>query len=316
MEKPKELFCPMKKFFAFPILVLLLVPLFALFGCKRENSEEIKIVCTIFPQYDWTKNLIAGNGEISLTLLQDSGTDLHSFQPSAADKLKVLSCDLLVYVGGESDRWVEEMLADPSKNPDMKTVKLLEAASPLPAEEQDGQADEHIFLSLKRAHTIIEAIERELKTLDAEHGALYDKNLKEYLEKIDKLEREYAQSAESPLRRVLLFADRFPFRYLADDYNLTCFSAFSGCSAEAEASFTVIKSLAETIDEYALPYVLVLEGSDKKLAERIISSTESKDQTIYFLDSLQSVTKKRIEDGESYLSLMRENLETLRIVLN
>lgn len=296
--------------------LLMMLPLFLLFGCKENKRAGLEIVCTIFPQYDWAKNLVAGNDDVSLTLLQDSGVDLHSFQPSAADKVKVISCDLLIYVGGESDEWAGEMLKDRAKNQNMRVVRLLDEADTLQEEGEEDERDEHVFLSLKRAHGLVEAIARELKALDPEHEALYDNNLGEYLDRLDALERDYAEATSAPARRFLLFADRFPFRYLASDYNLEYFAAFSGCSAETEASLSTIRSLAEKADDFAVPYILVLTGSDRELAERIISSTRGKNQKVMFLDSLETVTRKRIEAGASYLDLMRENLNVLKTVLN
>lgn len=317
----------MKKFMvALSLVFTLLLALGGFSGCGEKNFGALDIVCTIFPTYDWTKNLIDGNGQAKLTLLQDSGIDLHNYQPSAADKVKILKCDLLVYVGGVSDGWVEEMLADPAKNSGMKVVKLLDFVDALGEEEVSGEEqdhdrtqeekDEHVWLSLKNAHKLVQTLKGALQAADPENSALYEKNANDYTEKIDALEKEYANALKAPARNILLFGDRFPFRYLVNDYGLSYFAAFSGCSAETEASPNTIKRLAQAIEQYDLPYILVLEGSDKSVAEQIKNSTPKKDQTILSINSIQSVTKKQIGDGADFLSLMKENLETLKTALN
>ncbi len=304
----------------------LLLALGGFSGCGERADASLDVVCTIFPQYDWVQTLAEGNDDLKATLLQSSGIDLHNYQPSAADKVKILKCDLLIYVGGESDEWVEEMLSDPKKNPSLKTVKLLDAVDALDEEEVPGAEhdpdheeegkDEHVWLSLKNAARLTQAIARALEEIDPANGALYRDNLNRYSARLDALEKEYAEATKAPARKVLLFGDRFPFRYLAEDYGLTYFAAFSGCSAATEASFEVIANLVKAVDDNALPYILVLEGSDRKIAEQIKKNTKTKDQTILMMNSIQSVTKKQIEDGADYLSLMRENLQTLKTALN
>lgn len=317
----------MKKFFI--TLAFLGAFLFALSGaaaCGGADDGELDIVCTIFPQYDWVQTLTAGNDQTELTLLQSSGIDLHNYQPSAADKVKILRCDLLVYVGGESDKWVEDMLADPAKNQDMTVLKLLDFIDALdeeevPGGESDGHEeevgkDEHVWLSLKNAHRLVDALGGALERLDPDHAALYESNKNAYIAQIDQLEGEFAEATRETARKVLLFGDRFPFRYLVEDYSLTYYAAFSGCSAESEASFEVIENLVKAVDDNGLPYIIVLESSDQKIAEQIKKSTKTKDQTILVMNSIQSVTKAQIEGGANYLSLMKENLQTLKIALN
>lgn len=298
----------------------------ALAGCNATNPDgSIDVVCTIFPQYDWTCKLTEGAEDVNITLLQDSGIDLHNYQPTAADKVKIMNCDLLIFVGGESDKWVEDMLGG-AKNTERKILRLLDEVNALDEEEvpggehdheeEEGAKDEHVWLSLKNADVLCRAIAKALQQIDPENEILYENNMHQYVMELNALEGEYAAATADPARKILLFGDRFPFRYLAEDYGLTYFAAFSGCSAETEASFEVIKTLAEAADNNALPYILVLEGSDKKIAEQIRNSTSNHDQTILEMNSLQSVTRKQIGDGVSYLSLMRGNLETLKTVLN
>ncbi len=316
----------MRKLISVGLLVsALLVPI-AFSGCGETGDDgTLDIVCTIFPQYDWTKNLTAGNDAVNIELLQDSGVDLHNYQATASDKVKIMGADLLIYVGGESDRWVEDILSD-SDNPNRKIVKLLDEVDSLDEEdvpgaeedhdhEEEEGTDEHVWLSLKRADKLVRAIAKALQTVDPANDVLYENNMHAYTEKISSLETEYSAAIQNAERKVLVFGDRFPFRYLVEDYDLDYFAAFSGCSAETEASFATIINLAKAIDEHSVPYVLVLENSDKKIANQIVNQTEQKNQQILEINSIQSVTRKQIDEGVDYISLMQENLETLKTAL-
>lgn len=293
-------------------------------GCAGGKRSKTSIVCTIFPQYSWVQTLVEGSDSFELTLLQDSGTDLHSYQPTATDKVKILTCDLLIYVGGPSDEWVDEMLKDPSKNPDMRVVKLLDYVDALDEKHEEGEEhedeehgeekDEHVWLSLKNAEVLFETIYQTLQKIEPDFS--FEENYSNFQSKLHTLEADYSSTIKGSKRDVLLFGDRFPFRYLARDYSLKYFAAFSGCSAEIEASFETVKRLAETVDLYSLPYILVLEGSDKRIAEQIKNNTKTKDQQILTINSLQSVKRSELEAGADYLQLMQANLEILKTALN
>ena len=324
------------------LLVTMIMCALMLGGCRNsaatQKAEDGKyeIICTTFPQYDWVKNLIAGNEDnFTLTLLTEKGGDLHNFQPSATDIAKVSNCDLLIYVGGESDAWVSDTLRTAANN-DMHVINMMDVISSDLKEEElvegmqeeheddeeehsDGQEeieyDEHIWLSLKNAQKLVAGISTELQALDAANASLYEKNETAYMDELNKLDQEYQSVADAAQKDTLLFADRFPFRYLVDDYSIDYYAAFVGCSAETEASFETVAFLAGKIDELSLDTVLVIDGSDEKLAKAIIDNTSDKNQQILVLDSMQSVSKKDIEDGETYLSSMSSNLDILRQAL-
>jgi len=295
-------------------------------GCgEKQDDGKLSVVCTIFPQYDWVRQITEGDDDISLTVLETSGADLHNYQPTVKDLSTIYQCDLFLYVGG-----VEDVLKSSSANKDMKTVNLLEALgdSALDEEEVPGaeeeedhdheemEKDEHVWLSLKNASALCKKITAALSELNPEKGSLYESNLAAYTEKLSDLDDQFASAVSSAARKVLLFADRFPFRYLCEDYSLSYYAAFSGCSAESEASFATIANLANAVDDNALPYVLVLEGSDRKIAQSVIGATTNKNQTVLEVNSLQAVTGAQISDGVTYLSLMEENLNVFRKALN
>ena len=298
-------------------------------GCSsRGQNGKFEIVCTVFPIYDWVKNIIGeANEDISVTLLVKNGTDPHSYTPSPSDIARISSCDLIFYVGGESDVWVSDVIKGKT-NKDMREVKLLDAMRDrgLAAHEhhhEEGEEhehtenayDEHVWLSLKNAAFLCDVIAEALSEALEEYSENIEVNAEGYIEKINSLDAEYASAVASAARDTILFADRFPFGYLFGDYRLKHFSAFSGCSADSEASFETVTSLAKKIDELELKYVLVLENADKALAETVISSSASKSAEILVIDSMQSVSAADI-DGAEYLSVMKNNLGVIKTALS
>lgn len=302
----------------------------------ENGGEKLRIVTTIFPEYDWVREILGERADhAELTMLLDDGVDLHSFQPTADDLVAISGADLFVYTGGESDSWVEDALAG-AGNPDLVTLNLMDILGNGVKEEEtvegmqesghdhhDGDdddaaqhdGDEHIWLSLKHAATLCDSIAQALGTIDPGHRETYAQNAARYLGKLKDLDQQYQAAVDAASTRTLLFADRFPFRYLADDYGLAYYAAFSGCSAETEASFETVAFLAGKVDELSLPCVLTIEGATHQIAETVVSSTDAKNQKILVLDSMQSVTAADVEAGATYLGIMEKNLETLKTAL-
>ncbi len=301
---------------------------------KTSNNDKLSVVCTIFPEYDWVKEILGSHGDDEeITLLLDNGVDLHSYQPTADDIIKISNCDMFIYVGGESDQWVEDALKE-AKNKDMVVVNLLEVLGDtvkeeevvegMESEEEETQADseegpeydEHVWLSLKNAKTFSNYIASKLGEIDSANAADYSANADAYGKKLDQLDERYQQVVNSAKQNTVLFGDRFPFRYLSDDYGLTYYAAFVGCSAETEASFDTIAFLSKKADELGLNTVLTIEGTKHKIAETIVQNTKDKNQTVRTMDSMQSTTAKDAESGATYLSIMQANLEVLKDALN
>lgn len=501
----------MKKYIS--LLIAAVMAICCLAGCSQKNSDistenttELKVVTTIFPEYDWVRQ-IAGDqiSNIDLTMLLDNGVDLHSYQPTADDIMKISDCDIFVYVGGESDEWVEDALKE-AVNKDMQVINLLEVlkdtvkteeAMPgmqveeghnhgyshfadsdvqdrslsdwsgdwqsvypyledgdldevmerkaengdktaeeykayyetgyktdvekividgengtmeftkngvaskasyeykgyqiydyesgnrgvryffeavsgssdapkyvqfsdhgiapgkaehfhiyagndsfdalseemenwptyYPAdmtgaeiaedmlEHEEKEYDEHVWLSLKNAETLCKAIAEALEKADPANKDMYDANLTAYEEKLASLDTSYQDAVKDAPQKTLLFGDRFPFRYLVDDYGLSYYAAFAGCSAESEASFETISFLAEKVNELGLKYVMTIEKSDQKIAKTIIENTRDKNQSILTLDSMQSTTSEDVANGTTYLSVMESNLNVLKEAL-
>ena len=294
------------------------------------SDEPLRIVTTVFPIYDWVREVLGDEADAAeITMLLDSGVDLHSYQPTASDILKLSTCDLFIYVGGESDGWAEDALAE-TVNPDMRVVSLLdvlgdrvkeeEAVEGMEQEEEDGEDeaeyDEHVWLSLRNAQILCSEIADALGAVDPDKAAVYTKNAAAYNAELSALDQAYAETVESASVRTLLFGDRFPFRYLTDDYGLDYYAAFVGCSAETEASFETIIFLANKVDELELGAILQIESADGSIARTIRDNTSTKDQEILTINSLQSLTSRDVADGVTYLSVMRDNLEVLRAALS
>ena len=296
---------------------------------EEASADKLKIVTTIFPEYDWVRQ-IAGDqiSNMELTMLLDNGVDLHSYQPTADDIMKISDCDIFVYVGGESDEWVEDALKE-AVNKDMQVINLLEMLGDSVKTEEmvegmqetehdhehEEEADEHVWLSLKNAQTLSDAIASALETADPANKETYAANAASYVEKLAALDTQYQEVVDIASQKTLLFGDRFPFRYLADDYGLSYYAAFAGCSAESEASFETISFLAQKVDELGLKNVLTIEKSDQKIAKIIIENTRDKNQNILTLDSMQSTTSDDVANGTTYLSVMENNLSVLKEAL-
>ncbi len=319
------------------------------------ENDGFRIVTTIFPEYDWVMNILGENpAGAEVTMLLDSGVDLHSYQPTADDILKISTCDLFIYVGGESDEWVDDALQE-ATNQDMIVINLLDALGDAVKEEEmvegmqeeehkhddedadhdhgeedhkeddheghdheEGKAeyDEHVWLSLQNASVLVNTISNAIETVDPDHADIYQANSKAYLKNMKALDDEYRTAVSEASVTTLLFGDRFPFRYLVDDYGLSYYAAFVGCSAETEASFETIVFLSGKVDELSLHTVMTIEGTDHRIAETIVRNTKTKDQQILTLNSMQSVTAEDMQNGTTYLSIMEKNLSVLKNALN
>lgn len=297
-------------------------------SAPQQSTGKVQVVATIFPVYDWVRTLVGERREqVEVTFLLDQGVDLHSYQPSVADMIKVSECDLFIYVGGESDRWVEDARKE-AVNRRQIAVDLLETLGNRAREEEitegmeseeddenEAAYDEHVWLSLKNAALLCRRLADALCTVDEEGASVYRANAETYIKKLEELDAAYQAAVDGAARKTLLFGDRFPFRYLAEDYGLTYYAAFAGCAAETEASFETVVFLAGKVDELGLPCILKTESSDGALAETIRHNTDGGDQIILTMDSMQSVTARDVAAGATYLGTMENNLRVMQSAL-
>ena len=332
----------MKKIIAITLCLMMLAGIMSGCGTPATNGDKLSIVTTIFPEYDWVKQIIGDKaGQADVTMLLDNGVDLHSYQPTADDIIKISTCDMFIYVGGESDEWAEDALKE-ATNKDMVIINLLEALGDDVKEEEvkegmqedehehdedddhededhdheeETEYDEHVWLSLKNAAKLCGYIAGKLGEIDPDNKDAYKANTDAYIAKLNALDKQYKDAVGSAGAKTLLFGDRFPFRYLTDDYGLDYYAAFVGCSAESEASFETILFLANKVDELGLKAIIQIESADGKIARTIKDTTKTKDQTILTLDSMQSTTSVDMKNGASYLSIMEKNLAVLKDAL-
>ena len=275
---------------------------------------------------------------MELSFLLGSGVDLHSYEPSVKDISAIKNADVVIFVGGESDEWVEFALSAPEKSSKgseksgPKVVNLLEILGEHAkaeevkegmqadhdehfAVEEQSELDEHVWLSVKNAKIFCEAICDALCELEELNSDVYKKNLLSYTEKLDSLDKRFEETVSKGNKKTLLFGDRFPFRYLTDDYNLDYYAAFAGCSAETEASFETVIFLSKKITELNLNSVLKIEGGDGKIAKTIVQNCKKPNVKVLTLDSMQSVTNADAKNGASYISIMEKNLSVLATAL-
>ena len=326
---------------------------------KNASDGTVKIVTDIFPVYDWVREITKNSAaKIDLTLLLDNGVDLHSYQPAVADVAKIAECDLFVYVGGESEGWMDDACKE-IKNKNSVVLKLLDSLGDAAKEEEivegmeaehehehdhdhesadehhhdhesagehhhehgehedeeETEYDEHIWLSLKNAKILCTTIAENIAEIDPKNAQTYRANVTAYNAKLSALDAQYQKIVDAASKKTVLFGDRFPFRYLVDDYGLSYYAAFVGCSAETEASFKTILFLAKKVDELGIPAVLTIEKSDGKIAKTIIKNTKTKNQKILTLDSMQSTTSNDVKKGVTYLSIMTKNADVLKSAL-
>ena len=303
---------------------------------KVEKNNKLKIVTTIFPEYDWTREIIGDKASnVELTLLLGNGVDLHSYQPSIQDIAKISTADIFVYVGGESDGWVKDALKN-ATNKNMKVINLMETLGDKVkveevkegmqseeeeehehhhGEEDEVEYDEHVWLSLRFAKILCTEIANALCEKDPANAASYKTNFSAYAAKLDDLDSKYVAAVKAGSKNTILFGDRFPFRYFVEDYGLDYFAAFVGCSAETEASFETVIFLSKKVDELGLNSVLKIESGDSKIARTIVQNTKKKNAKVLTMNSIQSTTQKQANAGTTYLSIMEGNLKVLEEAL-
>lgn len=319
----------------FTILISLTIISMSVFtGCKPHNNktsgnEKINVVCTIYPAYDWVRSIIGNqNDKIYLSMLVKNGVDLHSFQPSAQDIIQISTCDLFVYVGGESDKWVKDALAS-ATNKNMKVLNLMEILGENVKEEvpegameeehededehhhDEVEYDEHIWLSLRNASICCQAITDSLIQIYPAAEQTFTENLRKYQGELTLLDKQFSSAVQKANLRTFVFCDRFPFRYFMDDYDLKYYAAFTGCSAETEASFETVAFLANKINELGIKYVYTIETSDDKLPNTVIRNAHNYDCEIIRIDSMQSTTLRSAIGGKTYINTMQKNMEQL-----
>ena len=320
---------------------------------KNTENKKVKIVTTIFPIYDIVRNIVPSD-KYDISMLLDSGIDIHNFQPTVQDMNEIRNADIFIYIGGESDKWVDKVLKSVN-NENLKSINLMENISHIVKveeivegmehdhdeheeehhdeheeehdedhheEEHEHENDEHIWLSIRNAKEITKFLWGELvlnkdntNFINEDIYKNIENNATKYLIKLEELDNKYKEELQNKKYDTLVFADRFPFRYLCDDYNLKYFAAFSGCSAESEASFETVAFLAKKVDELNLPHICAIFGSTHKIPQTVVNTTKDKNQDIIYFNSMEGISDINNE-SINYINIMEENLDALKKALN
>ena len=314
-----------------------------------KDQKKLRVVTTIFPQYDFVRQIAGDN--VSLTMLLKPGEETHSYEPTPQDIIAIQNADLFIYVGGENDEWVEDILESPEME-DVKRLRLLDCVGNILAEEhvegmkeerghshEDEEEeshdeeehflhsaeeteeehnehvhtmDEHVWTSPCNAIDIVEHITEELCSLDPEHGQTYKDNAEAYETQLKELDTAFRYVVENAKNHTLLFGDRFPFRYFAAEYGLDYYAAFSGCASDTEPSAATMAFLINKVKEEHIPVVLKMELSNDNIANAIAEACDVPVRVFY---SSHNISAKQFEEGVTYLDLMKENVETLKEAL-
>lgn len=312
-------------------VLLLVLTLFVFAACSGNNtanvvpSGKINIVTTIFPPADFAKNV--GGEYVEVNMLLKPGAESHTFEPTPKDILNIQNCDLFIYVGGESDTWIDGIL-ESIDNPDLHTLKMIDAVNALTEEhvegmeeehehtdEDDGEEelDEHVWTSVRNAMAITEAIRDELILIDGSHESEYRQNADEYIAKLSELDEEYRETVKSSKRQEIIVADRFPFRYMAHEYGLSYYAAFPGCSSDSEPSAKTLSFLINKAEEDEIPVIFHIEFSNEKIADSVVEVVNAKKSLLH---SCHNLSSEELDRGEDYISIMRQNLANLKEALN
>ncbi|MGN0611764.1 MAG: metal ABC transporter substrate-binding protein [Ruminiclostridium sp.] len=316
----------MKKFTRITALLTAAATALCLCSCTLENnpqtdSTKLKIISTVFPPYDLAKQIAGDNADISILL--PPGSESHTYEPTAKEILEIQNCDIFLYIGGENEQWAEKIISS-NKSDSVKTVKLIDCVKTLKEsdlhedeeehhEEHGHETDEHIWTSPKNEQLMLTAVYDAICEADPENKAVYTKNKDSYNEQLSELDKAYKEAIDNAKNKTIIIADKFPFRYLAEEYGLDCYAAFSSCSDESEPSAAAMTSLISTIKERNIPVVYYLEFSSTKVADTLCSETGA---SSLMLHSCHNVSKEDLEKGISYVDLMKQNLENLKTALN
>lgn len=299
---------------------------------QRNDNQKISVVCTMFPQYDWVREIVGDNADIfDIVCLSDNGVDMHSYQPTVDDIVEISECDILISAGGNAEKWIRDAL-ETTHNKSIRHIELIELLGDgiIFMDGTDGcecdsennnhvhsfQADEHVWLSLRNAVKFCEEIAVAIGECDPENAEYYTENSKEYIEKLYELDSSTAKSVSSAPRDTLIIADRFPFRYAVRDYGINYYAAFEGCTADSEVSFETVAFLSQKADELNVKVIFVSDGSDRELAQAVSRNTTSNSHRIIELNSMQSVSQKDIKNGMTYLSVMQNNFALIQSALS
>lgn len=299
------------------IIALLLISVFCFAGCGKttenieQKPEKLKIVCTVFPSYDFARQIVGEYGDV--TLLIPSGAESHSFNPTLSDIALVEGCDIFIYVGGEIDPWAIDIVNN-SSNKDRVNLSLLEMldVEHNHEEEHDEEVDEHVWTSIDNSITICEKISEAICEKDKTNADKIKLSLGEYVQKLSELKLSFEQVVKNGKLKTLVFADRFPFYWFTKEFSLNYVAALSGCSSDTEPTLTALKTVIDAVEKNGTNTVLYIENSSGSIANKVVAETGANKRIFH---SCHNLTVEEKGNGETYISLMQKNLEVLKEAL-
>ena len=324
------------------ILLVFVVAVFSivsLTGCNKnkDNENKLTIVTTNFPSYDFARAVVKDNKDVELKMLLKPGAESHDFEPTPQDIIDIKNSDLFIYTGGESDEWISDILDDIDTNKtkvikmmdlvDVKEEEIVEGMEDEEHEEEEEhheeeeehheeeevEYDEHVWTSPVNAIKIVNALRDEVVSIDNDNKKVYEDSAKEYTDKLEKIDNEFKDIVKNAKRKEIIFGDRFPLRYFADEYNLKYYAAFPGCSAQTEASAKTISYLIDKVNKDKIPVVFHIELSNGKIAEAISKETGAK---VLEFNTAHNISQKDFDAGVTYVDIMEENTKVLKEALN
>lgn len=310
----------MKRFIS-ALLILILTTSVVFTGCNDNDSftdsNKLKIVTSIFPYYDFAKNIAGDKAEIKLLL--SPGSEPHDYEPTPSDIVAIEKCDIFIYNGGESDKWVDSVL-ETLENTDVTVLKMMDCVPLIEsdshhhdeAHSDDCDFDEHIWTSIRNSQVLCEKIKSAMMKQDTTNAEFYKSNAENYISQLQLLDNDMIEIAENKKRDTIVFGDRFPMLYFFNDYGLNHKAAFPGCNSETEPSLEVVTELTNYVKDNSIPAVYYLEFSNGNTANLISEGTEAKALQV---SSCHNVTKKDFESGASYISLMENNISSFKEAL-
>ena len=297
-------------------------------AAQQPEGDGISIVSTVFPSYDFARQITAGT-DANLTLLLQPGEEVHSFDPTSQDIIRIQNADLFLYVGGENDVWVENVLSGLDQS--VQTFRMMDyvtlyeeelVAGMQPEAEEEAEAeaggeeqewDEHVWTAPVNAIAIVKALTAELSAIDPDNAATYQTNSDAYVAQLEALDQSFWDVVNTAARKTVVFADRFPARYFVEEYGLNYYAAFPGCSAETEPSAATIAALIDHVKAEQIPAVFYIEMSNQQMADTVCEATGAEKLLFH---TCHNVTREEFESGATYLTLMQNNVLALREALN
>ena len=291
----------MKRISFILIFILLLIT-----GCSKEKSNKLSIVTTNFPSYDFVRAIVKDKAEVKMLL--KPGMEIHDYEPTPKDIIDIENSDLFVYIGGESDYWVDNILKDIKKDSN-EVIKLMDYVDLV--EEEDGEFDEHVWTSPINSIKMIESLRDKIISID--NNEEYKSNSESYINDIKNIDLEIRDIVSNSKRKTLVFGDRFPIIYFVKEYGLNYYAAFSGCAHETEVSAKTLSFLISKVKKESIPVVFHIELSNTKIADTISKETNTK---VLEYHTAHNISKSDFDSGVTYVDIMKNNINVLKEALN